>query len=220
MSTRQSATPEEPALADRAATTDTTDTGEQSVTTDKAMTTLEATAANGTTTNGTSPRPRPEAGARLGPQLQHLIDRAEITDLLDRYLRSLDEGIFDEAWARAFHTEEVTAVMPVGTVHGRDALLASVSQAMALFDRTVHLGTNAVIEIDGDRATARGAQLSTHVLAGGSAELFVSAGHADSELVRTPDGWRISASSLRIAWTQGTPPRSATGPETGEGDAA
>ncbi|QHC26872.1 DUF4440 domain-containing protein [Streptomyces sp. GS7] len=148
------------------------------------------------------------------------MDRAEITDLLDRYLRSLDEGIFDEAWARAFHTEEVTAVMPAGTVHGRDALLASVSQAMALFDRTVHLGTNAVIEIDGDRATARGAQLSTHVLAGGSGALFISAGHADSELVRTPDGWRISASSLRIAWTQGTPPRMATGPGTERRDTA
>ncbi|MFE0376766.1 nuclear transport factor 2 family protein [Streptomyces inhibens] len=140
-------------------------------------------------------------------QLQYLTDRAEISDLLDRYLRSLDEGRFDEAWARAFHTEDVTAEMPIGTVHGRAALLAHISAAMALFDRTVHLGTNAVIDIDGDRATARGAQLSTHVLADGSGEVFVSAGHADSELVRTADGWRIAASSLRIVWTRGTPPR-------------
>ncbi|WP_329178939.1 nuclear transport factor 2 family protein [Streptomyces decoyicus] len=140
-------------------------------------------------------------------QLQYLTDRAEITDLLDRYLRSLDEGRFDEAWARAFHTEDVTAELPVGTVHGHSALLARVGAAMALFDRTVHLGTNAVLEIDGDRATARGTQLSTHVLADGSEGVFLSAGHADSELVRTPEGWRIAASSLRIAWTQGTPPR-------------
>ncbi|MGW9430554.1 nuclear transport factor 2 family protein [Streptomyces decoyicus] len=140
-------------------------------------------------------------------QLQYLTDRAEITDLLDRYLRSLDEGRFDEAWARAFHTEDVTAELPVGTVRGRGALPARVGAAMALFDRTVHLGTNAVLEIDGDRATARGTQLSTHVLADGSEGVFLSAGHADSELVRTPEGWRIAASSLRIAWTQGTPPR-------------
>ncbi|MGG7575042.1 nuclear transport factor 2 family protein [Streptomyces sirii] len=140
-------------------------------------------------------------------QLQYLTDRAEITDLMDRYLRSLDVGRFDEAWARAFHTEDVTAEMPIGTVRGRDALLAHVRRGMALFDRTVHLGGNAVIEIDGDRATARGAQLSTHVLADGSGEVFISAGHADNELVRTADGWRIAASSLRIAWTRGTPPR-------------
>ncbi|MFE4591970.1 nuclear transport factor 2 family protein [Streptomyces laurentii] len=140
-------------------------------------------------------------------QLQTLTDRAEITDLMDRYLRSLDDGVLDEEWARAFHTEDVTAEMPIGTVHGRDAVLAHVRRGMALFDRTVHLGTNAIIEVDGDRATARGAQLSTHVLADGSENVFVSAGHTEADLVRTPDGWRIAATALRVVWTQGTPPR-------------
>ncbi|WP_241777607.1 nuclear transport factor 2 family protein [Streptomyces sp. CT34] len=228
MSGDENATPEKPersAAGDNAvptyqpATTHQTTTRDQTETTDQAMTTTEVPSPV-PAQHRARPQPRPEAEPRFPPQLQHLIDRAEITDLLNRYLRSLDEGIFDEAWARAFHTEEVTAVMPVGTVHGRDALLASVGQAMALFDRTVHLGTNAVIDIDGDRATARGAQLSTHVLADGSEDLFISAGHADNELVRPPDGWRISASSLRITWTQGTPPPIATGPETGKGDTA
>ncbi|MFJ5709535.1 nuclear transport factor 2 family protein [Streptomyces sp. NPDC093105] len=140
-------------------------------------------------------------------QLRTLTDRAEITDLMGRYLRSLDVGVFDEAWADAFHTEDVTAEMPIGTVHGRDALLAHVRQAMALFDRTVHMGTDLVVEVDGDRATARGAQLSTHVLADGSDDLFVSAGHVDNALVRTAAGWRIAASALRVVWTRGTPPR-------------
>ncbi|MFE2151078.1 nuclear transport factor 2 family protein [Streptomyces lavendulae] len=139
-------------------------------------------------------------------QLQALTDRAEITDLMDRYLRSLDDGVFDDEWAAAFHTEDVTAEMPIGTVHGREALTAHVRRAMALFDRTVHLGTNTGIELDGDRATARGAQLSTHVLADGSGDLFVSAGHTEAHLVRTADGWRISATALRVVWTQGTPP--------------
>ncbi|MFF0626288.1 nuclear transport factor 2 family protein [Streptomyces sp. NPDC004296] len=147
------------------------------------------------------------AHLRTARQLQHLTDRAEITDLLDRYLRSLDEGVFDEAWGRAFYTEDATAEMPLGTVRGRDAVVARIREGMALFDRTVHLGGNAVIEIDGDRATARGAQLSTHVPADGSEALFVSGGHADTALVRTPDGWRITASALRVVWTEGTPPR-------------
>ncbi|NEC63955.1 nuclear transport factor 2 family protein [Streptomyces sp. SID9727] len=140
-------------------------------------------------------------------QLRYLTDRAEITDLLDRFLRSLDHGVLDDEWARAFHTEDVTAEMPIGTVHGRDAVLDRVRQGMALFDRTVHFGTNSVIDIDGDRATARGAQLSTHVLADGSEGVFVSAGHTDTELVRTADGWRICATALRIVWTRGNPPR-------------
>ncbi|MEU9576369.1 nuclear transport factor 2 family protein [Streptomyces chilikensis] len=96
---------------------------------------------------------------------------------------------------------------PPGAVHGRGAVLARVRQGMAPFARTVRLGTNTVIEVDGGRATARGAQLSTHVLADGSDSVFVSAGHAGTELVRTADGWRISATALRIASTRGTPPQ-------------
>lgn len=145
--------------------------------------------------------------AAMRHQLQYLTDRAEIDDLLARYTRSFDEGVLDERWARAFHTEDVTAVLPIGTVHGRDELLAHVSRAMTLFDRTVHLGANAAIEIDGDRATVRGSQLSTHILADGSESLFVSAGLADTELLRTAEGWRIHATSLRIVWTRGTSPR-------------
>lgn len=72
--------------------------------------------------------------------------------------------------------------------------------------------SGAPIETDGDQATARGAQLSSHVLADGSGEAFVSAGHADHELVRTADDWRIVGMSLRIAWTQGTPPGRPAGP--------
>ncbi|PHQ50415.1 hypothetical protein BLA24_21815 [Streptomyces cinnamoneus] len=144
-------------------------------------------------------------------RLRALTDRAEIADLMSRYLRSLDERVFDEAWVRAFHTEDVVAEMPIGTVRGQDALLDHIRRGMALFDRTVHLGTDTVIEIDGDRATARGAQLSTHVLAerpeDGSENVFVSGGHTHTELVRTPAGWRIRATALRVVWTQGTPPR-------------
>ncbi|MGW4822728.1 nuclear transport factor 2 family protein [Streptomyces sp. NPDC004227] len=48
--------------------------------------------------------------------------------------------------------------MPIGTVHGRDAMMAHVRRGMALFGRTVHLGTNAIIEVvDGARANTRGA---------------------------------------------------------------
>ncbi|CAL9615192.1 hypothetical protein SUDANB32_05711 [Streptomyces sp. enrichment culture] len=140
-------------------------------------------------------------------QVLALTDRAAVTDLISRYLRSLDEGVLDDDWARAFHTEDVVAEMPVGTVRGRDAVLDRVRRGMALFDRTVHLSTNDVVEIDGDRATVRGAQLSTHVLADGSQEVFVSAGHTETELVRTDEGWRISATALRVVWTRGTPPR-------------
>ncbi|MEV1009111.1 nuclear transport factor 2 family protein [Streptomyces sp. NPDC049881] len=147
-----------------------------------------------------------------------LRDRAAITDLLNGFLLSLDERVrdparFDAEWARAYFTEDVAMEMPIGTVHGRDAAAARIREGMSLFDRTVHMATGSVVTVDGDRATATGPQLSTHILAGGTdgtdgdGDLFVSAGHASSDLVRTAEGWRIARSALRIVWTQGTPPR-------------
>ncbi|GAB2582142.1 hypothetical protein GCM10027168_13610 [Streptomyces capparidis] len=143
----------------------------------------------------------------LARQLRALAERTEITELLDRFERSLDERRYDEDWARAFLTEDVLARLPGGTFRGRDALRGHLREVMALFDRTMHVNTNAVVETDGDRATARGSQISTHVLADGSEGVFISAGRTEIELARTAEGWRISAVSLHQVWTQGTPPQ-------------
>ncbi|MFE5483741.1 nuclear transport factor 2 family protein [Streptomyces sp. NPDC056527] len=133
-------------------------------------------------------------------------DTADVTRLFDRYLRSLDDrGAFDTAWAASFFTEDATTSTPAGDVRGREAVAANVRMAMGLFDRTVHFGSNYLVDVDGDRATLLGNQLSTHVLADGGG-LFLSGGRTENELVRTPDGWRLSRADLRIAWTQGNPP--------------
>lgn len=134
-----------------------------------------------------------------------LIHRAEITDLFDRYLRSLDDRKFDASWAASFFTEDATTATPAGAVRGRDAVLGNVRTAMRLFDRTVHFGSNYIIEVDGERATLRGNQLSTHVLAD-DGTLFLSGGRTDNELVWTVDGWRLRRADLHITWTQGNPP--------------
>ncbi|MDA5280505.1 nuclear transport factor 2 family protein [Streptomyces sp. NPDC054904] len=138
-------------------------------------------------------------------EIRALTDRAEITDLFDRYLRSLDERKFDGVWAASLFTEDASIETPAGLVRGRDAVLENVRTAMRAFDRTVHFGSNYVIEVDGDRATLRGNQLSTHVLAGDGG-LFLSGGRTDNELVRTSAGWRLHRADLHITWTQGNPP--------------
>jgi hypothetical protein len=141
----------------------------------------------------------------LHTEIRALTDRAAITDLFDRFLRSHDDPEFDEPWAARFFTEDASTTTPAGHSRGRDAILGNVRTVMRLFDRTVHFGTNYVIEVDGDRATLRGNQFSTHVLAS-NGELFVSGGRTDNELVRTADGWRLRRADLDIAWTQGSPP--------------
>ncbi|MCT4356318.1 nuclear transport factor 2 family protein [Streptomyces sp. Je 1-79] len=133
-------------------------------------------------------------------------DTADITRHFDRYLRSLDDrGPFGDGWAAAFFTKDATSSTPAGDTRGREAIAANVRMAMGLFDRTVHFGSNYLVEVDGDRATLLGNQLSTHVLADGGG-LFLSGGRTENEFVRTPDGWRLSRADLLIAWKQGNPP--------------
>ncbi|MGP4002102.1 nuclear transport factor 2 family protein [Streptomyces sp. 8N706] len=141
----------------------------------------------------------------LHADIRALTDRSEIADLFGRYLHSLDDREFDEAWAARFFTEDASTATPAGKVQGRNAVLENVRTAMSLFDRTVHVGSDYVIEVDGDRALLRAHQLSTHVLVGGE-DVFISAGRADNALVRTADGWRLHRADLHITWTQGTPP--------------
>lgn len=141
----------------------------------------------------------------LRSEIRALTDRAEITDLFDRYLRSLDDRRFDDVWAASFFTEDASTETPAGRVRGRGAILDNIRTAMALFDRTVHVGSNHVIAVDGDRATLHGNQLSTHVLAA-DGTLFLSGGRTVNELVRTPDGWRLTRADLHVTWTQGNPP--------------
>ncbi|MFE5872901.1 nuclear transport factor 2 family protein [Streptomyces roseifaciens] len=154
---------------------------------------------------------------QMHEQLRALTDRAAVERLVTRYLRSLDEGPFDTAWARTFFTDDAWSETPVGVYEGIDAQLSSTGGAMALFERTVHFGTDVDVELDGDRAALRWNQLSTHVLKedGGPEEdggaqgerLFVSGGHCEAEAVRSADGsWRFRRLALRIAWTQGRPP--------------
>lgn len=144
--------------------------------------------------------------APAGTTTETAADIAAVTRLFDLYLRSLDDrGTFDQTWAAAFFTEDATTSTPAGDVRGREAIAANVRMAMGLFDRTVHFSSNHLVDVDGDRATLLGNQLSTHVLASDGG-LFVSGGRTENEFVRTADGWRLSRVALRIAWKQGTPP--------------
>ncbi|WP_458078938.1 nuclear transport factor 2 family protein [Streptomyces sp. EMB26] len=79
-----------------------------------------------------------------------------MTGLISRCLRSLDEGAPKRGVARAVPTQDVVADMPVGAVHGRDAVPHRTRRGTALSDRTARPATNDGVENDGDRATVRG----------------------------------------------------------------
>lgn len=91
------------------------------------------------------------------------VDRAEITELIDRYMLSLDEAVIDEEWAAVFHTEDVSAWTPLGEGAGLARLAEGTRVALGRFQRTQHSATNHIVDLDGDRAAVRWNALMVHL---------------------------------------------------------
>jgi hypothetical protein len=141
-----------------------------------------------------------------------LRDRVLIADLIDRFLLSLDERVFDEGWARRLFTEDVRSEVPVGEVEGRDEVARQTGAALAQFDQTQHVGANYVIDLDDDggRARVRANLIMTHIhlaeVRERLGERFVVGGLFDGEAARTGDGWRLRRVAIRAVWFDGQPP--------------
>jgi 3-phenylpropionate/cinnamic acid dioxygenase small subunit len=138
--------------------------------------------------------------------LEHLCDRMEITDLLNRYATSLD----DRDWKRLATCFTPDAVGLYGPVLGRQEGFAAIEKlcrtALEPLDSSQHIVTNHEIEIDGDTARARCYLHAQHTKAGAEGgDNFVIGGSYVDELVRTVHGWRIRQRELRILWQDGNP---------------
>jgi hypothetical protein len=137
-------------------------------------------------------------------------DRAEITDLVNRYVITLDthdELGCDDEWYRTIFTEDVKLEFPIGGYDGVPGLAGFQTAARAKWDRTHHVGTNCVVNLDGDHATVRAQVLGTHVHLRdqGTEPLphFTVGGYYDAEAVRTTGGWRFRRLALHVVWTTG-----------------
>ncbi|MDT0467834.1 nuclear transport factor 2 family protein [Streptomyces gibsoniae] len=142
-------------------------------------------------------------------------DHAEITLLVDRFFRALDERTFASGWTDDFLTEDSGMETPLGTFHGADAVRAT-EEALGRYDRTQHLVSGVVVDAaaGADRAAASWNALMTHVhndatlreYGAGTDPLFTVGGRFDAELRRTSAGWRFSHVTVRPIWTRGRPP--------------
>jgi hypothetical protein len=130
--------------------------------------------------------------------------KSDITELLDRYLRSLDERRFDKDWARAFFTEDAVVEFPVGNAAGIDELVSNTRHGVLRFARTQHLGMNYLIDASTRAASARWNQVNHHVHPEG--DLFSTGTWSEAEFAHTPAGWRIARTTMHVTWTSGRPP--------------
>ena len=131
--------------------------------------------------------------------LRRLLDIEEIKGLKARYFRTLDQKKWDE-FGQVFARDAVLEVPEADmTVHGRDAIVASVSQALT-GARTVHQGHMPEIELTGP-GSARGTWAMFDYVEwprpdSGDRVGLQGYGHYVEEYVREDGRWRISRSRL------------------------
>ncbi|GLX23096.1 MULTISPECIES: nuclear transport factor 2 family protein [Streptomyces] len=146
--------------------------------------------------------------AALREQVQALRDRAELRELFDRYVTALDThdgtGPEDSRYASLF-TEDATFAFPIGVCEGIEAFAAFQRGARERWARIHHSSSNHSVVLDGDRATLRVQQLTTHVHHAGRepAAHFEVGGYSEARAVRTPAGWRLSHVAFHVVWDSG-----------------
>lgn len=137
-------------------------------------------------------------------QLQWLVDRAEISDLLVEFARALDERDW-EAYGQTYTEDGVFAIGDLIELRGRHAVQEATSSERGLggYAGTWHLSANHAITIDGDTARTRSYLIGVHLLGGGTHDHADGAGWYDSELLRTEQGWRFVRVRIHEVWHAG-----------------
>ncbi|MEU7767155.1 nuclear transport factor 2 family protein [Nocardia sp. NPDC049190] len=141
-------------------------------------------------------------------ELREALDHHQITALIDRLGRALDEGRFDEL--RAIYTADATAQTPGGIAEGRDALITQARRNHSADQRIQHLISNVMVDIRGDAADVRANLVATFAPAAPAGAIaapqFTLGEIYRFDAVRTAQGWRLSRVQTTPLWSTGTRP--------------
>lgn len=140
-------------------------------------------------------------------ELQMLVDKSRITELLTRYLRAIDRADIDtlRACYGAGATEEHGG-MYSGTAQGYvDSIQDALRHPRAVGTHTL---SNVLIDLDGDRAASEHYVLAlTRVRVDGVITDYLVSSRIIDELERRDGQWLITRRRLRFDWSQELGPR-------------
>jgi hypothetical protein len=144
----------------------------------------------------------------LAQRIQWLVDRAEISELLYSFARSLDTK--DAAAYVNNYVEGGVLQLPDPTSDAyvtvtRDRMLEFVQKGIVeTYPATHHISTNHQITVTGDTATSTSYLHAVHVR-----EIpfdhWDAGGWYDCSYVRTPEGWKFTRARLSVVWMMGQP---------------
>ena len=148
---------------------------------------------------------------RLSGELQRLIDRAAISDVVIAYATGVDSR--DWALYRSIFTDPCT--FDFSSWNGRPAVsmptedwVAGVRGTLSGFDATQHISSNHVITFGSEPTGAERARCvsymqAQHFLADQPVTHCTLGGYYTNDLVRTDNGWKIEHCQLTVTWSTG-----------------
>jgi hypothetical protein len=156
-----------------------------------------------------------------GANLQLLLDRAAISDVVNAYATGLDRR--DWKLFRSIFLDQIE--MDFGSVglrvghHDAAEWVRDAARLFAGFSATQHTSTNHVHDVRGDEATCTSNMQAEHFVASepgpgepessrkpvDAADRWTIGGYYTNELVRTADGWKLAKVTLTVTWQTGNP---------------
>ncbi|MET8429106.1 nuclear transport factor 2 family protein [Nocardia sp. NPDC004860] len=143
-------------------------------------------------------------------QFQDLADKFEITELVHRLGRALDEGDWEEL--ATLYTADATARTPGGLATGRTALVTQAGRNHSPDRQIQHVISGILIDLEGDTAKVRANLLVVFAWgpaqdpALGSQPRLTLGEVYRFDAVRTSDGWQFSSVASKPVWSVGTRP--------------
>lgn len=126
--------------------------------------------------------------------LQVLADKLAIRELTARYNRGFDDNEPD-AFAATFTEDGALEIVGGMTISGTDGLR---EMARSTGWGVVHLTTDSIIEVDGDRATQDCYLIVVNRTKEPPSSSFGNTGRYRDTLVRTPGGWKFQKRSVTL----------------------
>lgn len=126
--------------------------------------------------------------------LQVLADKLAIRELTARYNRGFDDSDPD-AFAANFTDDGSLEIVGGMTISGREGLREMVRSTGW---GVVHVTTDSIIEVDGDRATQDCYLIVVNRTKEPPASTFGNTGRYRDTLVRAPDGWKFRKRSVTL----------------------
>lgn len=143
-------------------------------------------------------------------KFKEIVERTQISDLLIRYFKAIDDKQLDKKIVEATFTVDAKIVKPNGAVSiGHDNILDGQIKSFARFRATQHTTSDFIIEFSNDKATIRTNLTAMHVWAdivenpSLDGKHFHAGGVLLTKAIRTDNQWRISEWVFCNVWRTG-----------------